>query len=289
MKNLELVTTENFGSVTCDFYRNVGNEIFMTREQIGEALGYNNPSTAIKNIHRKHRERLDNLSLKLKFDKGGTQSEPSFRGGSQETYFYSQRGIMEICRWSRQPKANAFMDWVWDIVEAYRAGTLHTFSTGNQEILSAMLNICTSLMDSVKSMQEQNIENNKVLLEIFKSTQPSDMYKPDRFSAWTSKMMPKFRILQEYYFPEAETLTSTYQKIFAEFNNTYGRDLLIQAKEDFCIRHNCKDCYTMDMVALTPDLRTPMELTVNDMLKQCIDDETHKKYLLSEMNVPNYS
>ena len=40
MKNLELVTTENFGSVTCDFYRNVGNEIFMTREQIGEALEY---------------------------------------------------------------------------------------------------------------------------------------------------------------------------------------------------------------------------------------------------------
>ena len=69
MKNLELVTTENFGSVTCDFYRNVGNEIFMTHEQIGEALEYNNPSTAIKNIHRKHRERLDDLSLKLKFDK----------------------------------------------------------------------------------------------------------------------------------------------------------------------------------------------------------------------------
>ena len=40
MKNLELVTTENFGAVTCDFYRNVGNEIFMTREQIGEALEY---------------------------------------------------------------------------------------------------------------------------------------------------------------------------------------------------------------------------------------------------------
>ena len=192
---------------------------------------------------------------------------------------------MEICRWSRQP----FMDLVWDIVEAYRAGTLHNSSTGNKEILSAMLNMCTSLMDSVKAMQEQNIENNKVLLEIFKSTQPSEMYKPDRFPAWTSKMMPKFRILQEYYFPEAETLTSTYQKIFAEFNDTYGRDLLIQAKEDFCIGHNCKDCYTMDMVALTPELRTPMELTVNDMLKQCIDDETRKKCLLSEMSIVSSS
>ena len=286
MKNLELVTTENFGSVTCDFYRNVGNEIFMTREQIGEALEYSNPAKAIQKLHLKHPDRLESLSIRItdiRYPQSGGAGVPV------ETVYYSQRGIMEICRWSRQPKANAFMDWVWDIVEAYRAGNLHNSSTGNQEILSAMLNMCTSLMDSVKAMQEQNIENNKVLLEIFKQTQPSEMYKPDRFPAWTSKMMPKFRILQEYYFPEAETLTSTYQKIFAEFNDTYGRDLLIQAKEDFCIGHNCKDCYTMDMVALTPELRTPMELTVNDMLKQCIEDETRKKYLLSEMSVVSSS
>ena len=33
---------------------------------------------------------------------------------------------MEICRHSRQPKANAFMDWVWDVIAAYRHGNLRT-------------------------------------------------------------------------------------------------------------------------------------------------------------------
>lgn len=31
---------------------------------------------------------------------------------------------MEICRWSRQPNANLFMDWVWDVIEAYRHNEL---------------------------------------------------------------------------------------------------------------------------------------------------------------------
>ena len=35
---------------------------------------------------------------------------------------------MEICRWSRQPLANKFMDWVWDIVEKYRSNEIMDMS-----------------------------------------------------------------------------------------------------------------------------------------------------------------
>ena len=31
---------------------------------------------------------------------------------------------MEICRWSRQPLADKFIDYVWDIIEAFRNDTL---------------------------------------------------------------------------------------------------------------------------------------------------------------------
>lgn len=34
---------------------------------------------------------------------------------------------MEICRFSRQPKANRFMDWVWDIVENTEIMNLYIF------------------------------------------------------------------------------------------------------------------------------------------------------------------
>ena len=66
MTNLKLITIENFGELQCNFYRNMNDDILLTREQIGTALEYSNPSTAIKNLHRKHKDRLDSLSMKIK-------------------------------------------------------------------------------------------------------------------------------------------------------------------------------------------------------------------------------
>ena len=43
MTLLKLITTEKFGSIPCDFYRNMNDDILLTREQIGSALEYANP------------------------------------------------------------------------------------------------------------------------------------------------------------------------------------------------------------------------------------------------------
>lgn len=75
MTNLKLITIENFGELQCNFYRNMNDDILLTREQIGTALEYSNPSTAIKNLHRKHKDRLDSLSMKIKL--GRLQNEPT--------------------------------------------------------------------------------------------------------------------------------------------------------------------------------------------------------------------
>ena len=100
--NLKLITTETFGDLPCNFYRNINDDILLTREQIGTALEYKNPDVALSIIHKKHKDRLDHLSVVIK--------TISTDGKSYDTIFYSQRGVMEICRWSRQPKANIFMD-----------------------------------------------------------------------------------------------------------------------------------------------------------------------------------
>ena len=115
MTNLQIIETNNFNGVPCDVYSD-GNRIYMTRQQIGQALGYNNPSDAIELIHRRHKDRFAPFSVTFKLT--GTD------GKMYNTYLYNQRGIMEICRWSRQPIADKFMDWVWDIIEAYRDGNL---------------------------------------------------------------------------------------------------------------------------------------------------------------------
>lgn len=119
--NLKLITTETFGDLSCNFYRNMNDDILLTREQIGTAL----------------------------------EEE-------QECVYYTQRGIMEICRFSRQPKANQFMDWVWDIVEKYRDNKLIPSQQINMtpitEAITSMSQAITTLTTNMAAMQ-QDIQN----------------------------------------------------------------------------------------------------------------------------------
>lgn len=54
--NLKLITTETFGDLSCNFYRNMNDDILLTREQIGLALEYVDPINSIYKIHKRHNE-----------------------------------------------------------------------------------------------------------------------------------------------------------------------------------------------------------------------------------------
>lgn len=180
MTNLKLITTENFGELQCNFYRNMNDDILLTREQIGTALEYSNPSTAIKNLHRKHKDRLDMLSIRIKL--GGLQNEPTSKSDEQERVYYTERGIMELCRWSRQPKANLFMDWVWDIVEKYR----------NKELLD--MSVLTSTLNNLTNiLKEQNDRLSNVESKLKEPTQLEERPKYKKpYNPWFAKMQPKY-------------------------------------------------------------------------------------------------
>src|SRR5690625_3679138 len=113
--NLTLAVKEMFKGNEMNIYKNDNNEVFMTREQIGQALDYMNPRQAIKTIHARNRERLDRLSRRVQID------TPS---GKQETIIYNEKGIYEIIRWSRQTIANEFYDWIYDLLSGLRKGEI---------------------------------------------------------------------------------------------------------------------------------------------------------------------
>lgn len=113
MDELTLVKSENFGELQCDIYQG-DDDFYMTREQIGSALGYADPRIAISKLHDRHKERLDRFSTVTKL--------VTVDGKEREVNLYNRKGIMEICRWSGQPKADEFMDWVWDVMDALFAG-----------------------------------------------------------------------------------------------------------------------------------------------------------------------
>ena len=109
MDELTLITSESFEDIECDFYTD-GDDFYMTREQIGTALSYENPRDGIRLVHSRHRERLDKYSRRVQVELP--------QGGTQNLVVYSRKGILEICRWSDMPKANEFIDWVWDVMDA---------------------------------------------------------------------------------------------------------------------------------------------------------------------------
>lgn len=79
-QNLQLIKSENFGTIQCDFWQDEEGNILMTREQIGRALGYSEPRKAIQKIHERNKDRLDKFSVVTKL----TTTD----GKAYETYLY---------------------------------------------------------------------------------------------------------------------------------------------------------------------------------------------------------
>lgn len=263
--NLKLITTENFGELACDFYRNMNDDILLTREQIGKALGYSNPQKAIQKIHLSHKDRLDNLCVRI------TENRHPQNGGvgvAVETVYYSQRGVMEICRWSRQPKANEFMDWVWDIIEAYRDQELTSqidFNKLTEIIATAISESITAAIAplyTILNTMQQNIDERLTKLE---QSHTNRYLAEKRYpSAWYKKMKTKYELLMEYF---GVTRRELYSNIYKELEDTYDIDIN-QVHEDYCYDNNLlkDECYPMDAIEHNKKIRDALTTLIDSSL-----------------------
>lgn len=96
MNNLKLVRTENFeNTIPCDFWGDVNGEYFVTREQIGTALGYSNPNKSIDKIHTRHKESLDKFSVKSKIN-----NIEGNRVVMRQVTLYSIKGLLLILQFA---------------------------------------------------------------------------------------------------------------------------------------------------------------------------------------------
>ena len=210
MNNLKLITTETFGDLSCNFYRNMNDDILLTREQIGRALEYADPIKAIQKIHLKHQDRLEPLSMRLK---GSTQIGGNLtKSEEQERVYYTERGIMEICRWSRQPKANLFMDWVWGVIEAYRHNELTP-----QLDMTPLTQAITTLTQTIAQMQ-QDINTLKESSNTQTKTLPIK-----KNSRWKTNTFDKLRLLTDYaneHSDQGLTLSDTLHITINELQDT---------------------------------------------------------------------
>ncbi len=252
--NLKLITTETFGDLSCNFYCNMNDDILLTREQIGSALEYSNPDIALSKIHKKHSDRLDNLSVVTKL--------VSTDGKSYETILYTQRGIMEICRWSRQPKADIFMDWVWDIIEKYRANELVPVQQQidmaqiSNTISNAIILALQPVYEKLSNIEEQS--NKKKLPE-------------KKYSRWKTNTFNKLNTLHSYvneHSDENLKLSETIHLVIEETEDTYAieiNDYVDAYKSEFDLDTNP---YVLDVINRYKDVRDMFSLTLDSVMEK---------------------
>lgn len=250
MSNLTLITTETFNKLSCNFYRNINDDILLTREQIGQALEYSNPDVALSKIHKKHSDRLDQLSVVAKL--------VSTDGKMYDTTLYTERGIMEICRWSRQKNANMFMDWTWDIIEKYRHNKLTPDLSQITSTLTSITNTLTTLAQTMTSMQQE-------INAIKDSQEDKPKLSKKKWSYWSTKMYPKYQLLIDYFHITHKEL---YKNLYRELQNIYPDIDLNQEIDDYCYENKLESAYTLDVIEHNLTLRKLFESVVDNLLNK---------------------
>ncbi len=252
VENVKLITTQSFDDISCDFYKNINDEYLMTREQIGTALGYSNPRKAIEKIHLKHKDRLDKYSCMIKSEISRSPQTEGIdsNGAIQERTFYTRKGVMEICRWSRQPVADKFMDWCWDIIdELIKAEQRKQINSSN---ISPQLSL---LLD-----ENQYIKNRLARIE----SMITSLFSPARHSQWKKEMADKIKNIAIALGIDGSGIKGIYGNIYNRMRNEYGMDVN-NYTADYLLNHKeISNPPAIDIVEAYPELKDLFEVIVDN-------------------------
>lgn len=297
--SMTVITSKPFGALNVDVYEDNKHQYYMTREQIGRALECKEPRKYIAKIYERNADRLDPLSsvVNLTTEVGNYTQE-------RQTYMYSLRGVMEICRLSRQPKADAFMDFCWDIMESLMRGdtvlaTPQMDAALSKEFIDVRLH---ALFDSVKNLQseldstrkelgdqieEARATSNEALNVISsvsqcvhqikdkqmdnairaKSYTPRNVFK-DEMSDWRKDLYSKIGVIAN---TKGYTNKETLHKIYEYLNRNYGF-VLEDARAKYIKRTNRSGkISTIDIIEDDTTWKSVMGSVVADMYAASIE------------------
>lgn len=297
--SMTVITSKSFGALNVDVYQNDKYQYYMTREQIGAALEYSDPRIAIYKIHQRNADRLDPLSSVTKLvTQVGNHTE------ERELFCYNLRGVMEICRFSRQPKADAFIDFCWDIMESLMRGdsvlaTPKMDAVLSKEFIDVRLH---ALFDSMKNLQseldstrkdlserieEARATSNETLNAISSVSQcvhqikdkqmdnairaknytPRNVFQ-DEMSEWRKDLYSKIGVIAN---TKGYTNKETLHKIYEYLNRNYGF-VLEDARAKYIKRTNRSGKIpTIDIIEDDSTWKSVMEAVVADMYAASIE------------------
>lgn len=220
MGQLEKVTSKPFGNLICDFYTNEHNDIFMSSDQIGQALEYAYPRESINKIYERNSERLSKMSVEVKL----TSSD----GKDYETRIYNEKGIYEIARRSQQSKADLFYDWVYEVIEDIRkTGSYHHKPKSQAELALIMAESLVQHEQRMKDLEHKLFIANERINSIDKIDINGD--EQQQFN----------KMIRAY----ARKYGRTFQQAYRDFKGAYNisaRTNTTMLHENYMMKHgNC--------------------------------------------------
>lgn len=229
-------------------------------------MGYSNPTKAIDNIHRKHRERIDKFSTTLTL--GVLEGD---RYVERERILYNRKGIMEICRWSRQPLADKFMDWCWEIMDRLISNSLNTVTLSREEysvIVNAVnevgqLNkVNEQLTRQLQIISAQNTTMQDKLSRMWQKIML--IVPPIHYSSWKNKMSQKIVSLAKILgYTNDDDRKSIYGDIYNMMKSGYDIDLDSYKENYLLSQTDYKNVAMIDVIDSDTALRDIFEEIVD--------------------------
>ena len=163
---------------------------------------------------------------------------------------------MEICRWSRQPLADKFMDWVWDIIEKYRHNEL-------QPNIQPLLDSITMLTQTITTMQQD--------ISTLKKSQIAKKLPEKKYSRWKTNTFNKLNTLLSYVNTHSEEnikLSEIIHLVIQETEDIYNieiNDYVDAYKSEFNLDTNP---YAIDVINHYKDIRDMFTLTLDSIMNR---------------------
>lgn len=171
--NLELVKQGDFLGTICDFYKDEQDNIYMTREQISQALEYKD-AKAVEKIHERNKKELDKESVEIARFNNVRQNVGDFKPSKIHpfTTLYNEDGVYDICFFSSQPVALTFRRWVMDrIREIRKFGFTTQTNGGGVHTVDAMAEFFFGKEESASKLAFTELVKTKIKLEMENSKQ----------------------------------------------------------------------------------------------------------------------
>lgn len=114
MNQLQIVKSEMFNQVPCDFWQNQNGDVFMTINQLSESLGYTSRDGIEKMIKRNEYLTEGEFSA--------TDKLSATDGKKYETRIFTEDGIYEVSMLAKTALAKEFRRWVRKVLKSLRKG-----------------------------------------------------------------------------------------------------------------------------------------------------------------------